>query len=116
LIGLRYRLGATGQDGEIDCIHLVYAVLERLGIAAPEFNADWYTASSITVARALLAWGNRLSKPKYDGDVLVSAQIPWAFSIVWQQGVLYINRQTERVQWCQLAAISNCHCFRMKGS
>jgi cell wall-associated NlpC family hydrolase len=46
LVGLRYRLGADGSDGEIDCIHLVYTVLERLDIARPEFNDDWYSASS----------------------------------------------------------------------
>jgi len=115
LIGLKYRLGANGENGEIDCIHLVYTVLERLSMAAPTFDADWYTASRTTVARALLSWGDRVPEPQYDGDVLVLAQIPWAFSIVWQQGVLYINRQTEMVQWCQLAAIGDCHSFRMKG-
>ena len=56
LVGLRYRLGADGSDGEIDCIHLVYTVLERLDIARPEFNEDWYSASSYKVLRDLLRW------------------------------------------------------------
>ena len=44
LIGRPYRLGAdgTGADGAIDCIHLVYVVLERLNIPTPDFKDDWY--------------------------------------------------------------------------
>jgi hypothetical protein len=116
LIGLKYRLGANGEDGEIDCIHLVYTVLERLGMAAPTFDADWYTASRTTVARALLNWGDRVAEPQYDGDVLVLAQIPWAFSIVWQQGILYINTELEKVSWCSLDQLNRSHCFRMRSS
>ncbi len=42
LVGMRYKLGADGSNGEIDCIHLVYTVLERLGIPTPAFNDGWY--------------------------------------------------------------------------
>jgi hypothetical protein len=116
LVGLKYRLGATGKDGEIDCIHLVYTVLERLGMATPEFDQNWYTASRTTVARALLRWGNRVTEPGYDGDVVVIGQAPWAFSIVWQQGVLYINTELGVVSWCSLGQLKRFHCFRMRSS
>ncbi|NBT50465.1 MAG: hypothetical protein EBT12_02720, partial [Marivivens sp.] len=74
LVGMRYRLGADGTNGEIDCIHLVYTVLERLDIVRPEFNEDWYNASSYKVLRDLLRWGVRVDRPEYDGDVLLMTQ------------------------------------------
>ena len=116
LVGLQYRLGATGQDGEIDCIHLVYTVQKRLGIPVPALNPAWYSASRMTVARALLEWGDRVEKPCYDGDVLLFPQDSWAFGVIWQQGALYINRHLERVNWCSLGQLSDCHCFRMKNT
>ena len=44
LIGLRYN------NGEIDCIHLVYEVLRRCDIPTPAFDHDWYEASTTKVA------------------------------------------------------------------
>lgn len=112
LIGLRYRLGADGTDGEIDCIHLVYRVLERLNIASPEFKPQWYESDWRPIARDILQWGHRIAVPQYDGDVVLFKQAPQAFGVTWQTGVLYINRQAERVAWCPTSSITNCHCFR----
>lgn len=116
LVGLRYRLGADGSDGEIDCIHLVYTVLERLEIVRPEFNEDWYNASSYKVLRDLLRWGVRVDRPEYDGDVLLMTQGNWAFAVVWLSGVLYINTELEKVSWCSLRQLSAYRCFRTKSS
>jgi hypothetical protein len=114
LIGLRYRLGADGTGGEIDCIHLVYEVLRRCQIPTPAFRADWYDARWSTIARDLLRWGNRIAAPAYDGDVLLLKQDGKAFAVTWQRGILYINRQTETVNWSSLHAITDCHCFRSR--
>jgi len=116
LIGLRYRLGADGTNNEIDCIHLVYTVLGRLQIPAPTFNPNWYTASKTSIARDLLRWGTRVKYPEYDGDVLLMTQGPWAFAVVWLNGVLYINTELEKVSWCSLQQLRSYRCFRMKGS
>ncbi len=116
LIGRPYRLGADGTDDEIDCIHLVYVVLGRLGIATPPFRADWYTASRITISRDLLRWGRRISAPAYDGDVALLPQEAAAFAVTWQSGLLYINQDLSKVAWCPIGAALNCHCFRTKDS
>lgn len=116
LIGRPYQLGADGSDGPIDCIHLVYTVLERLGIPVPIFNPDWYGASHITIARELLAWGYRIKQPSYDGDVALLLQDSAVFAVTWQKGLLYINRDLQRVAWCPIGAGLRCHCFRMRGS
>lgn len=116
LIGLRYRLGADGTNGEIDCINLVYEVLKRCQISTPEFRPEWYEMSWRPIARDLLAWGRPVSEPTYDGDVLLLRQDTKAFAVTWQRGILYINRQTERVNWCLPTAVSSYHCFRSRGS
>ena len=94
LIGRPYRLGAdgTGPDGAIDCIHLVYVVLERMGIPTPEFQADWYNQSVRQYGRDLLKWGTRVDEPQYDGDVLLLDQGDPVFAVVWSKGCLYINK------------------------
>lgn len=116
LIGRPYRLGADGTDDEIDCIHLVYAVLDRLGIATPAFDPDWYCASATRIARDLLRWGRRIERPAYDGDVALLPQEAAAFAVTWQTGLLYINQDLKRVAWCPIGAMPKCHCFRMRGS
>ena len=116
LIGLHYRLGADGSDGSIDCIHLVYVVLGRLGITTPKFRQDWYDASWRTVARDLLAWGGRVSYPQYDGDVLLFEQDRQAFGVTWQTGILYINRDLQKVAWCPTSKLTKYHCFRSRKS
>jgi cell wall-associated NlpC family hydrolase len=114
LIGRPYRLGAdgTGEDGAIDCIHLVYAVLAELDIPTPAFNPAWYSASRRRVARDLLHWGRRLAEPRYDGDVLLLPQDQMAFAVAWSQGILYINRFTQRVAWSLPEMVGECYAFR----
>ena len=116
LIGTPYKLGANGSDGQIDCIHLVYTVLGRLGIETPPFRAKWYSASRVTIARDLLCWGRRIAKPAYDGDVALLPQEAAAFAVTWQNGLLYINRDLLQVAWCPIGAMPTFPCFRMKNS
>ena len=116
LIGLRYKLGADGSNGEIDCIHLVYEVQRRCGIPMPPFNPSWYTASSIKVCRDLLRWGFRVDQPAYDGDVLLLKEDNWTFAVTWQTGILYVNRHLGFVTWAPASSFTNYHCFRMRGS
>lgn len=116
LIGMPYELGADGSNGKIDCIHLCYEVLERLGIDKPKFKDSWYQATTREVARDLLSWGSRVKTAEYDGDILLLKQPSWAFAITWQTGILYINRHVKAVSWCSVQSVKNYHCFRMKSS
>jgi len=114
LIGRPYHLGADGTGTEIDCIHLVYTVLERLGIPTPAFNSDWYNSDLKTIIRAIRDWGNRVAQPEYDGDVVMLAHDHWAFGVTWQSGILYVNRDLQKVAWCPLSAASKCRCYRSR--
>jgi cell wall-associated NlpC family hydrolase len=116
LIGLRYRLGADGSNGEIDCIHLVYEAQRIMGIKMPVFKSNWYTASRFEVARDLLKWGNRVDKPLYDGDVVLLPQTTIAFGVTWDKGILHISQQRQAVHWCPTRLLTTSHCFRMKSS
>lgn len=116
LIGLRYRLGADGSDGTIDCIHLVTAALDRLGLQHPPITAEMYQASPRQIARWLLTWGDRVVVPSYDGDVLLLPAADKAFGVVWNGGILSIEQLSELVQWTPLSNCIACPCFRMKGS
>ena len=116
LIGLRYRLGADGSKGEIDCIHLVYKVWERCGIDAPPFNPGWYSASKTKVCRDLLRWGYRVDQPTDDGDVLLLKEDNWAFAVTWQAGILYVNTHLNCVTWGPVSNFTGFHCFRMRSS
>ena len=116
LIGRPYRLGAdgTGADGAIDCIHLVYVVLERMNISTPEFKDDWYNQSVRQYGRDLLKWGSRIDQPGYDGDVLLLDQGDPVFAVVWSRGCLYINRHLKAVAWCPIGTLSSRYYFRMR--
>lgn len=116
LIGRPYRLGADGSGPEIDCIHLVYEVLERLNIETPAFNPGWYTAPKRQIIRDILTWGRRIELPEYDGDILLLREANWAFAVTWQTGILYINRHLGKVAWAPAQAFSGPICFRTKGS
>ena len=116
LVGVPYRRGADGTDGAIDCIHLVYAVLERLEIRTPAFRQEWYEAGWRDIARDLLKWGYRIPGPRYDGDVLLFPQSAQAFGVTWHAGILYINQMTKRVAWCPVSNVTPSHCFRSKES
>lgn len=110
-----YRLGSDGSTGEIDCIHMVYAVLADLQIPTPPFQQRWYQAKRSEIARDLLRWGVRVETPKLDGDVLL---LPGdkAFAVVWLNGALYIDSRAERVCWAPLELLCPLHCFRMRSS
>lgn len=116
LIGRPYHLGADGTDTQIDCIHLVYTVLERLGIPTPAFDPTWYDSDLKTILKAIKNWGSRVAQPEYDGDVVLLRQKGWGFAVVWQKGILYINGELQRVAWSPLCGLQYYRCFRMKSS
>lgn len=98
--------------GELDCIHLVYRVLERMEIPTPTFDPSWYERNTMQIGRALLRWGERIERPTYDGDVVLLADEQLSFGVVWQAGILYMSLQVEAVAWCQLRGIKVAHAFR----
>jgi hypothetical protein len=118
LIGRPYRLGATGADadGAIDCIHLVLEVHRRLGYDCPTTRAAWYGSNGFLIGRDLLRWWLRLDYAEYDGDVLYTPQPQPAFSVRWDHGCLYINRQLQAVAWCPIDSLQPKYCFRSKSA
>ena len=116
LIGRPYRLGADGTDpdGALDCIHLVYTVLGRMGVSTPEFDPAWYENNWRSIGRALVSWGRRIKNAEYDGDVLVLPQTNATFAVIWSNGCLYINQHLTAVAWCPIERLSYNHCFRMR--
>jgi cell wall-associated NlpC family hydrolase len=114
LIGLQYALGADGENGQIDCIHLVYIVMSRLGVETPAFDSSWYVAPKKRILRDLLTWGRRIQIAEYDGDVVLFHQGTQAFGVTWSTGILYISSQTKRVNWGHLSVFTNYHCFRSR--
>ena len=113
LIGMRYRLGADGSEGEIDCINLVYRALEDLGIPAPVFKPSWYEAGYREIYRDLLRWGAPVEKPRLNGDVAL-LQGERAFSVAWSGGILCVSQASNTVQWCLPSRVSVFRCFRMR--
>ena len=114
---MRYRLGGDGTNGEIDCIHMVFAVLDELGIERPAFKAGWYEAGTRAIARDVLRWGRRIPLPTMDGDVLLLPEGGFkTFAVVVWQGVLYIDQLGELVCWSPLATFTNCHFSPTSGS
>ena len=114
---MRYCLGGDGTAGEIDCIHMVLVVQQELGITAPAVNAEWYAGNRWAIYRDLLNWGKEIEQPTYDGDVIVWPGDDWAFGVVWQGGLLLLNRKIERVQWSPLAmtsSLTGCRYFRSR--
>ena len=111
-----YRLGADGSDGYIDCIHLCYKALERMGIDAPKFKPSWYEASKWEICRDLMRWGFRVEKPEYDGDILLLPERSWTFAVMWQGGILYVHPTLQKTQWSLARLFLSYHCFRMKNN
>ena len=114
LIGRPYRLGADGTDpdGALDCINLVFVVLDRLGLPRPSSCEAWYEGKRI--GRDLLTWCRRIGQPEYDGDVLLLLQEPTAFAVYWDDGCLYINQHLKAVAWCPIGTVPSYRCFRLK--
>lgn len=114
LIGRPYRYGAdgSGDDGAIDCIHLVLLALDELQIPRPRSSQHWYTASWRQVARELLEWGRRVDKARLDGDVVLLSTEAHTFGVVWQQGVIHISKPRQAVAWCPIAMLQPVHTVR----
>lgn len=112
LLGLEFELGGNGAEGKIDCINLVYAALGILQIPTPDFDHSWYESGHFKQLRDLKKWGNRVKAPFYNGDVILHKQAKPAFGVVWANGAIYINQQTQKVQWCQLTALQGLRIFR----
>ena len=112
LLGLDFELGATGEEGKIDCIQLVYQALKILEIPTPDFEQRWYECSHFSRLRSLRKWGERVREPFYNGDVILHKQAQPAFGVIWAHGAICINQQTQKVQWCQLAALQDLRIFR----
>ena len=112
-----YRYGGDGAT-DIDCIHLVYAVLAYLEIPTPKFKASWYEASDRQILRDLLHWGVRASEPQYNGDVVLINSDSVVFGVVWDHGILIVSAMTERVIWQPLGRLGSSvrYCFRMRSS
>ena len=113
-----YRLGGDGSDGEIDCIHVVYATLACLGIETPDFKQSWYQASDRQILRDIAHWGDCVDEPKYNGDVVLINTDQVVFGVVWDQGILVVSSMTKRVLWQPLGRLKPLirYCFRMKSS
>lgn len=114
LIGKSYELGADGSKDKIDCIHLVYTVLNYLNIPTISFKQDWYGASNREIIKDLRQWGYRVPFPLYDGDVTLNKNPNWAFGVVWEGGILYINHLSQKVAWISLANDIRAHCYRSR--
>lgn len=116
LIGLRYRRGADGTNGEIDCISLVYRALEHLALRPPPFDVSWYDMPPRQILRELQSHTVRIDHPSYDGDItLFYGQWP-AFGVTWKSGLLYINETLLRVDWKPLSSLSIRRSYRLKKS
>lgn len=114
LIGRPYRYGADGTDpdGALDCIHLVFAALDRLGLPHPQCRNEWYDGKRI--GRDLLMWCRRVDVAAYDGDVLLLPQQNTAFAVYWEKGCLYINQHSKAVAWCPIGMVPSYRCFRLR--
>lgn len=111
-LGLHYQLGADGSNGKIDCIHLVLAALDEMGIPRPAVQADWYARKRRMIFRDLYRWGERIERPVYDGDVVLIPEQDWAFGVTWQQGILHISQALGTVNWCPLRSAPPLYAFR----
>lgn len=116
LIGRPYRWGADGTDpdGALDCINLVFTVLDRLGLERPQRRQDWYDGKRYAIGRDLLSWCRQVEQLEYDGDVLLLPQTTTAFAVYWSRGCLYINQQLKAVAWCPIDRLPTCRYFRLK--
>ena len=112
LIGKQYEHGSNGET--VDCISLVIQALDSMGIKNPGLKAEWYEMSPWSICRELMAYTNRVKSPDYDGDIVLLSGDPVAFGIQWLDGILYINRQTMKVDWKPANALSILRCYRMK--
>lgn len=114
LIGYHYRLGAAGDNREIDCIHMVLQTLQEMGIETPSPKQEWYEDNPRLILQDLEAWGARIPRLKKDGDVLVRHENGIVFAVVSEGGLLYVDRTFERVAWGPLRPVRG-RCYRWRG-
>jgi hypothetical protein len=100
LIGYEFRLGAAGEDKQIDCIHMVLCTLSAMGIPAQEVRGAWYENDIRAILLDLTAWGDRIRDPGVEGDVLLhSSQGALSFGVISEGGLLHIHPVSRRVAW-----------------
>ena len=112
LIGKRYEYGSNGET--IDCIALVIQALDHMRITNPGLKQEWYGMSMAGICRELNQYTERIKEPTYDGDVVLITGDPVAFGVVWQSGILYINRTAMAVDWKPIRNVSIRRSYRMK--
>ena len=112
LIGKRYEYGTNGET--VDCIALVIQALDSMDIGNPGLKTDWYEMSLATICRELKHYTERINEPAYDGDIVLLSGRPVAFGVVWQGGILYINRLAMAVDWKPIKALVIRRSYRMK--
>ena len=111
LIGVPFVYGQDGLDG-IDCIHLVYRVLQHYKVPTPDFDPTWYESSYRVHIRSLRNWGKRVRGNLYNGDVIwITGDTP-TFAVVWQQGILYISEARKAVHWLPISEFKDIKAFR----
>ena len=113
LIGVPYSYGCS--TGGLDCIHLVVAALDSLGIDNPGIQPSWYGMGWRQVLRELQQYTNRVEHPAYDGDIVLLAGSRPAFGVTWQTGILYMNEWILKSDWKPVDSLLIRRCFRMKG-
>ena len=112
LIGKRYEFGSNGHT--VDCISMVIQALDYMEIRNPGLKPGWYGMSPFGICRELNQYTDRIKQPTYDGDVVLITGDPVAFGVVWQQGILYINRLAMAVDWKPISSVSTRRSYRMK--
>jgi hypothetical protein len=108
LIGRQYVYGDT------DCIHLVIDALAAMGMNPPAVKPAWYDMTPRQVLGELARYCTAIDAPTYDGDIALLASVPPAFGVAWQNGILYINRLTNSVDWKPASALMIRCSYRMK--
>jgi hypothetical protein len=108
LIGREYVYGDT------DCIHLVVDALAAMGKNPPPVNPVWYTMTPRQILTDLVQYCTPIDAPTYDGDIALLASVPPAFGVAWQNGILYINRLTNSVDWKPASVLTIRRSYRMK--
>lgn len=104
LLGLRYRYGASPEDGSgfTDCFQLVCTVRRRLGLSdwAPRFAWVYEQFPEGVTYRQLFRWvlenGDEYFLPK-PGNVFLVNEQDAALGVVTPEGLLYISTHRQVV-------------------
>ena len=96
------------------CHQLVIEAMQAMGLDAPADQPDWYGLDMKGILREVRKYGDAIAAPAYDGDVVLLASEPPALGVTWQNGILYLNRLTQTVDWKPLSALTIRRSYRMK--